>query len=75
MRDDLQVPNLGNPPDVYDSRAFYRIIRSIELHLQALQNVGPVRVSRINIVNLPTDDTGLRVGDLWNDGGTIKIVE
>ena len=27
----------------------------------------------INFANLPTADTGLATGDLWNDGGTLKI--
>jgi hypothetical protein len=28
----------------------------------------------INFSNLPTSDSGLSTGDLWNDGGTLKIV-
>ena len=28
---------------------------------------------RVNIQNLPTSATGLASGDLWNDGGTLKI--
>jgi hypothetical protein len=29
---------------------------------------------RIRFENLPTSATGLSAGDLWNDGGTLKIV-
>ena len=29
--------------------------------------------TRINFANLPTSATGLTTGDLWNDGGTLKI--
>jgi hypothetical protein len=29
---------------------------------------------RINMSSLPTSATGLSSGDLWNDGGTLKIV-
>jgi hypothetical protein len=29
---------------------------------------------RINMSSLPTSATGLSAGDLWNDGGTLKIV-
>jgi hypothetical protein len=29
--------------------------------------------TRVNISNLPTSATGLASGDLWNDGGTLKI--
>ena len=28
---------------------------------------------RVNLPNLPTSATGLTTGDLWNDGGTLKI--
>ena len=28
---------------------------------------------RVNIQNLPTSSSGLSTGDLWNDGGTLKI--
>ena len=29
--------------------------------------------SRISFANLPTNDTGLAVGDLWRDGTTVKV--
>jgi len=29
--------------------------------------------TRVNIANIPTSSAGLTAGDLWNDGGTIKI--
>jgi hypothetical protein len=29
---------------------------------------------RINMANLPTSSSGLSAGDLWNDGGIVKIV-
>ncbi len=28
----------------------------------------------INFANLPTSSSGLNAGDLWNDGGTVKVV-
>jgi len=30
--------------------------------------------SRLRVVGLPTSATGLSAGDIWNDGGTLKIV-
>jgi hypothetical protein len=30
--------------------------------------------SKLSIVGLPTSATGLSAGDIWNDGGTLKIV-
>jgi hypothetical protein len=29
--------------------------------------------TRVNIANLPTSSAGLASGDLWNDGGTLKV--
>lgn len=33
-----------------------------------------VGVSKLNITGLPTSSAGLASGDVWNDGGTLKIV-
>jgi hypothetical protein len=30
--------------------------------------------SKLSIVGLPTSSAGLSAGDIWNDGGTLKIV-
>ena len=30
--------------------------------------------SKLSIVGLPTSSSGLSSGDIWNDGGTLKIV-
>jgi hypothetical protein len=31
-------------------------------------------LSKLRVVGLPTSATGLSAGDIWNDGGTLKIV-
>ena len=74
MKDNQAPPFFGNAPKEYNAASLDRILRSIELHLQQLHSVGPIRVSNINISSLPTSDTGLRVGDLWNDSDTVKVV-
>jgi hypothetical protein len=33
-----------------------------------------VILGRLKITNLPTSSAGLVSGDIWNDGGTLKIV-
>lgn len=73
MRDDLNI-NLGLAPSEYDSAYFNDIVRQIEIYVTRLTAVGPIRVSTVNISNLPTSATGLRTGDLWNDAGTVRIV-
>lgn len=74
MNDTLGPPFLGQPPEEYSAAAFSRILRNLEVYLASFREVGPVRVSRVNINDLPTSVTGLRTGDLWNDAGTVKIV-
>ena len=36
--------------------------------------VGTIKATDINFTGLPTSDTGLSTGDVWNDNGTLKIV-
>lgn len=74
MKDTVASPPLGKPPLEYDPQYFSNMIRNLELHLNQLRDVGPIRVSTINISSLPTSATGLRSGDLWNDTGTVKVV-
>jgi len=38
-----------------------------------LSSTGATLGGQINLPNLPTSATGLTTGDLWNDGGTLKI--
>ena len=35
---------------------------------------GTIKATAINFSGLPTSSTGLSTGDVWNDGGTLKIV-
>lgn len=74
MNDTQGPPFLGQPPERYSAAEFSRMFRNLEVYLNSLREIGPVRVSRINVVDLPTSATGLRTGDLWNDAGTVKIV-
>lgn len=74
MRDDQVITLLGAAPKTYDPSYVEMMFRRIEIHLQTLAQRGPIKVSTINISNLPTSATGLRPGDLWNDTGTVKVV-
>lgn len=73
MKDNQGVPFLGTLPRDYDPVQIGRMFRALELQLKVMQEVGPIRVSTINISQLPTSATGLRTGDLWNDTGTVKV--
>lgn len=74
MRDNFASPFFGAPPREYSPDFFAQFFRVLEIHLQNVQSVGPIRVSRMNINDLPTSATGLRSGDLWNDMGQVRIV-
>ena len=70
---------------LYSSNIFY--IQGIQQNVGYNQNLslqkdgGNVLIgtstngsSKLRIVGLPTSATGLSAGDIWNDGGTLKIV-
>lgn len=74
MRDDQTPVLLGAVPRTYDPTYFDVMMRRIEIHLNMIAQRGSIRVSNVNISDLPTSATGLRSGDLWSDSGTVKIV-
>jgi len=39
-----------------------------------IKNIDFLDNGRVKFLNLPTSSSGLSSGDLWNDGGTVKIV-
>lgn len=42
--------------------------------IEKLEVNGKIKATDINFTGLPTSATGLSTGDVWNDGGTLKIV-
>lgn len=48
MRDDFQVPNIGQAPDSYDRSFFSRMVRNVEMTLTTLRARGKVQVTVIN---------------------------
>lgn len=74
MRDNLVSTPLPKAPTEYDQQYMNKLVDSIERRVTDLLNPGPIRVSRINIIDLPTDPAGLRVGDVWNESGHVAIV-
>lgn len=80
---------LPDPPREYDQQYVAALVHALELALTQLRNPGipqyaallltgeklPENLeSPLNVKNLPTSSVGLNVGDVWNDGGTLKIV-
>lgn len=67
-------PDLPDPPQEYDPVYMSRVLDLLSQALFALSMRRPIIGTTINLSRLPTSATGLRTGDLWNDGGTVRIV-
>ena len=73
MSRQLVPPNFSLPPEEYDPQYFSEMVRSLSQLVNQLQNPGELRGTKITLTDLPTSDTGLEVGALFNDNGTIKV--
>lgn len=67
-------PYLPVPPAEYDQNYFSEVVRALSLFMQAERNPGPARSTTLVLTDLPTSSTGLKVGTVWNDSGTLKVV-
>lgn len=74
MNSNFQIPNFGTAPSLYDKAVLQKLILQLNVMLAELKAPGALRAETLNLSNLPTSATGLRVGDVWNDSGTLKIV-
>lgn len=85
----MKTPNssLPLPPKEYSQEYMNRLVRQIDLIVNRLNSVRPIRVgsdlsqqnvgypiSAITIDDIPTSATGLPSGSIWSDNGTLKIV-
>ena len=50
-----------------------QLVRAIEITLSNLTEIGALRGGTLFLNRLPTDGNGLRAGEVFNDGGTLKI--
>jgi len=73
MSRNLPLPYLPVPPQQYDQRYFAELVQSIALFMQQTRNPGEGRFTTVTLTDLPTSDTGLEPGALYNDGGTVKV--
>ena len=73
MSRQLVPPNFSLPPNEYDPQYFSEMVRSLSQLVNQLQNPGELRGTKITLTDLPTSDTGLEIGALFNDNGTIKV--
>lgn len=86
----MSGPNLSAfplPPKEYDQQYMQRLVRQLQIFINQLSAQGPITaasdltesdmrhpISALTLLNLPTSSTGLPVGSVWNDSGTLKVV-
>ena len=69
----LPRPYFPIPPDQYQRTYFSEVIRAFSVFLEQIQNPGDVRATEITITNLPTDDSGLETGTLFQHNGYVRV--
>ena len=69
----LPRPYFPIPPDQYQRNYFSEVIRAFSVFLEQIQNPGDVRATEITITNLPTDDSGLETGTLFQHDGRVRV--
>lgn len=52
-----------------------RMLAVVQRALDDLMNPGEFKADSLTITSLPKNGNGLRVGSLFNDGGTVRIVQ
>ena len=73
MSRELAPIQFALPPEEYDRAYFDDVVRSLSQLVVQMRNPGELRGTKITLTDLPTSDTGLEVGALFNDNGTIKV--
>jgi len=68
------MPVLPLPPAEYDRRYMESLVRAIEIHFLQGAEPGDMRAAKMAATQLPATGGALRVGDIFEDGGILKIV-
>jgi len=63
------------PPQQYDRQYMAELVRSFSLYLEQIQNPGEGRATFMVLTNLQTNDYGLEVGALFQQGGFVKVTQ
>lgn len=70
----IPPPRLPEAPQQYDVAYMADLLRALETFIAQERTPGEMRATKITLTDLPTSSSGLEVGALFNDGGTVKIV-
>ena len=72
--DKILNPVLPLPSQEYDLNYMNKLVSVLMLYLRQNMEPGYIRGSTAALTALPGNGGGLRVGDIFDDGGTLKIV-
>ena len=67
-------PRLPEAPEEYSASYMSDLVRALEIFIEQERNPGGIRASTATLTGLPTSASGLEVGSLHNDSGTVRIV-
>lgn len=70
----VQQPVFPPAPKEYDQQYMQDVLRTLTAYIRLQNAIGPIVASEVMITQLPTSSVGLRVGTLYNDSGTVKVV-
>jgi len=71
----LTRPFFPVPPPQYVQNYFAELVRSFSVYLDQMQNPGDLRATTLTLTDLQSDNVGLEVGALFQNGGFVKITE
>lgn len=70
------APTLPQPyGDKIDVSYITQLVRAIELTLTSFTEIGALRGGSLYLTRLPTNGNGLRAGEVYADGGFLKIAD
>ena len=73
MSRNLNLPFFPVPPTDYRQQYFAEMVRSFSVYLENQQNPGEGRNTQLVITALPTDDSGLESGQLFQHDGVVRV--
>jgi len=65
--------SIGMCVTLANSKVLFRLLDNTGSEVFKVTAEGRVTTNRLNLADLPTSAAGLAAGDVWNDGGTLKI--
>jgi hypothetical protein len=69
----LIFPRFENPPEDYNKKYFDNMVNMLNVLMVALRSPGVGRQTTMTLTDLPTNDSGLEPGALFQVGGQVRI--